>query len=342
MTTNYPGDIATFNGQFHSELNNMQADHNIKKLLFRRQFILGPSFVDAFPWWKRINIANNLCLTAHPDLNTYQCVRDNKSITLLGYILDPNDPDATDKNIVDLLTEQFLKPGDIQSFIEQTYNYGGRWVLIVDDGNEVYLFNDALGFRQIFYTTKKYCEDTWCASQPGALAEAINLQYDDNDLKKFFDCYEKDDGQYWWPNDRTAFKEVKHLLANHYLNLASGKNIRYWPNQNITELSLDEGIKRGAKLLKGLVKSAANRYELAFTITAGRDTRLLLAASREIRHKIFFFTMMYWRMTKGSADVVIPSRLLKKLGLQHHVIKCPPQMENKFKYIYEQKCANSP
>jgi hypothetical protein len=134
----------------------MPAEYNLKKLLFRRQFILGSSFPDALHWWKRINIANHICLTVHPELNACQCVRENKSITLLGYILDPYNPGATDKDIVDLLIEKLAKLDNIQSFIEQTYNYGGRWVLIIADGNEIYLFNDALGFRQIFYTEKTF------------------------------------------------------------------------------------------------------------------------------------------------------------------------------------------
>ena len=308
--------------------------YDLQKLLFRRQFILGPRFVEKLFWWNRLHIRDTVCLTIHPDLMASQIFANGKSITLLGYILDPENPEATDKVILDSLIEKLVPLDNVQPFIERTYRFGGRWVLIIDNGIEIYLFNDALGFRQVFYTEKEFIEDTWCASQTGILAEELNLQCDDDAIKQLYSCREKEDGQYWWPNDRTPFKGIKHLLPNHYLSLTSGLCVRYWPNEDIPEMALEESIEKGAKLLKALIESAANRYELAYTITAGRDTRLLLAASRDIRHKIYFFSMMYWHMTRSSVDVAVPSRLLKKLGLGHHVIKCPAQMDDEFGEIY--------
>jgi len=264
--------------------------YDLQKLLFRRQFILGPRFVEKLFWWKRLHIrGTTICLTIHPDLVAFQKFANGKSITLLGYILDPENPKATDEDILDSLIEKLISLDNVQPFIESTYRFGGRWVLIIDNGIEIYLFNDAVGFRQIFFTEKEFTDDTWCASQTGILAEELKLQYDDDAVKQIHGCREKDDGEYWWPNDRTPFREIRHLLPNHYLNLTSNLCVPYWPNEDVPEMTLEESVEKGAKLLKALIESAANRYELANTITAGRDTRLLLAASRDIRHKIYFF-----------------------------------------------------
>src|SRR6185436_9496053 len=81
----------------------------------------------------------------------------------------------------------------------------------------------------------------------------------------------------------------------------------------------------------GLIKSAAHRFELALAITAGWDSRLILAASREISHQLYFFTLF----TKIPADVVIASRLLSKLGFSHTVIKYPTQMDDDFSDIFK-------
>jgi hypothetical protein len=313
---------------------NGSGKYDLQKLLFRRQFILGPRFAEKLFWWNRLRIRDTVCLTIHPDLMASQKFANGKSITLLGYILDPENPEATDKVILDSLIEELARLVDVQPFIERTYRFGGRWVLIIDNGIEICLFNDAVGFRQVFYTEKEFIEDTWCASQTGILAEELNLQRDEDAIKQLYDCYEKKDGQYWWPNDQTPFKEIKHLLPNHYLNLTSGLCARYWPNEDIPEMALEESVEKVAKLLKALIESAANRYELAYTITAGSDTRLLLAASRDISHKIYFFSMIYWHMTRSNFDVAIPSKLLKKLGLGHNVIECPAQMDDEFCEIY--------
>jgi hypothetical protein len=78
----------------------------LENLLFRRQFILGPHFIEDFPSWKRIKVRDNICLTVHPDLNRRQTVYRAKSITLLGYILDPNDPLSQDQDIIDSLVRK--------------------------------------------------------------------------------------------------------------------------------------------------------------------------------------------------------------------------------------------
>ena len=56
-------------------------------LVFRRQFVLGPCFVEQFPDWKRVTIGPTLRATVHPDLDTAQATTKEKSVTLLGFIL---------------------------------------------------------------------------------------------------------------------------------------------------------------------------------------------------------------------------------------------------------------
>ena len=148
------------------------------KFLFRRQFILGPHFIENFTSWKKIKIKDKFCLTVHPDLNTYQCVIKDKSITLLGYVLDPLDPLSRDAELIDNMAEKLIATDKLEKPFEFTYNFGGRWILIVDDGKELRLFNDPMGLRQAFYTNILHTQDLWCASQPGIIAEVLNLEID--------------------------------------------------------------------------------------------------------------------------------------------------------------------
>jgi hypothetical protein len=84
----------------------MQGDYSsqaLEKLQFRRQFFLGPEFIEDFPAWTRIQVGTEHCLTVHPDLEFYQATNKNKSITLLGFILDPNNPEAGNADVVEAL-----------------------------------------------------------------------------------------------------------------------------------------------------------------------------------------------------------------------------------------------
>ena len=201
-----------------------------EKVLFRRQFILGPHFIENFTSWKKIKIKDKFCLTVHPDLNTYQCVIKDKSITLLGYVLDPLDPPAQDPEIIDNLAEKLMACDGLEKLFEYTYSFGGRWILIVNDGKELRLFNDPMGLRQAFYSDISHTQDLWCASQPGIIAEVLNLEIDEAAVNGFIksEVYRTWD-ECVWPGDSTPYKEINHLLPNHYIDLNTGSYHRYWP-----------------------------------------------------------------------------------------------------------------
>src|SRR5678815_552089 len=105
----------------------------LERLRFRRQFFLGPGFIEGFPEWTRMNIGTAHCLTVHPDLETCQASDNNKSITLLGFILDPNNPQASNLDILRMLVRKLEGCGD---FWKHTSELGGRWILVANDGAE--------------------------------------------------------------------------------------------------------------------------------------------------------------------------------------------------------------
>lgn len=309
------------------------------RLLFRRQFILGPHFVDELPSWTRVRITGSLCLTAHPDLAIHRAAEGVASITLLGYILDPTRPGADDADIISHLLQALMARGRFEDLLARTHDLAGRWMLIVQDGQGVRIVNDACGYRQVCYTDATSCAEVWCASQPGLIADVLRLQVDPEALE-FIRLYEAVGGggwsgkEYWWPGDTSAYREIKHLVPNHYLDLTTGLPHRFWPDRPVGRLSLDEAVRKNADLLRGIMASAANRFPLALTVTAGQDTRLLLAACRDIRQNLFCFTSANGDLTEESADVTVPARLLSRLGLRHHVIHCPARMDPEFEEIY--------
>jgi hypothetical protein len=305
---------------------------DLQKLLFRRQFIMGPRYVEELTSWKRISVGDRFFLTVHPDLDLEQAVDGKKSITLLGYILDPADPEATNKDLLMTLVKGLESCTSLDDFLRLTDPYGGRWILIVDDSSEIRMFTDPMGYRQVYYTNKYHLPDIWVGSQPGIIAEVLHLELDEEAVSQFAGSEMYTEWQECvWPGDDTPYKEVSHLLPNHYLNLRNGLCQRYWPDRALEKVSLEEAVEEQSRLLAQLVKSAAQRYDLGFTITAGWDSRLLLAASREVSDRSFYFSL--WR-PGSEKDAIVPSRLLPKLGLNHHIIHYPEAMDEKFEKIF--------
>jgi len=309
-----------------------ESRYDRKRLLFRRQFVLGPRFLEDFADWRRLEVRPSLRLTVHPDLPVSQAETDGMSVTLMGYVLDPHEPRATDADIVQRLLGHIELNRDREAFIRLTYPFGGRWILLVDDGRDPWLFNDPCGYRQVYHSHESQ-HGLWCASQPGLLAETLGLVAD-REAMSFIRTFRRQQPEYWWPGDTSPYKEVRHLLPNHYLELKTGTSRRFWPVDTIQPRTLEDAVVESARLLQRLIEAASYRFELALPLTAGKDTRLLLAASQPIRDKLYYFTCQYWDMTSETPDIQVPSRLSVKLGLTHHIIHCPFRMEREFARIY--------
>jgi hypothetical protein len=310
------------------------ASEDYSRLLYRSQFILGPRFVDTFSSWQRLTIRGRLHLTVHPDLNVC-CVRHKgKTILLLGFILDPENPQASDREILNALMPNLVSSTEL---FMQTARFGGRWILIADDGSTVVLFHDAAGLRQVFYTDVGSTQQLWCASQPATLAEILRLQVD-GDAQDFITSPEiRRNREYWWPGDSSLYKEVKHLLPNHYLDLETGRCYRYWPNRNLTRLSLDTVVEACSSVLRGLLAGAVNRFNLVVSLTAGLDSRLVLAACHGIKDQLSYMTLKQINNSlNNDTDIIIASSLLRRLRLRHDLIVSVPKDDDLFARIFNQ------
>jgi hypothetical protein len=302
-------------------------------LRYHNQFVLGPSYIEELADWQRFEVIPSIHLMAHPALNTYQARNAGRSLTLVGYILDPDRPQSSDADIIETL---ILKLTDFESFIARTHNYGGRWILVVNDGRKIALLNDAVGLRQVFYTETPYADQLWCASQPEIMAGLLGLTMDKAAVG-FINSYEfRVNPEFRFPGNSSPYREIKHLLPNHYLDLKTGLCRRYWPSNALPEIGLDEAIENVSSILQGLMQSAANRFDLALSITAGLDSRVVLAASRPISHSITYMTVRQIGMPDDHADLTTPSQLLSKLGLNHDIVKSSLIIDDEFIEIFKQ------
>ncbi|HEB87038.1 MAG TPA: hypothetical protein ENI68_08505 [Gammaproteobacteria bacterium] len=300
--------------------------------LFPNQFLLGPKAVDGLREWQALRVGEDIHLTAHPGLNTVQVSDAHYSLTLLGFILDPADPAANDKAILQHLLNSF---SSINELIDATGTYGGRWIIVATQAQHAVLFTDALGLRQAFFTPQRHAGGIWVGSQPGILAECLGLDMGEA-ARTFVDTHAfRNHSESRWPTTRTPYKEVRHLLPNHYLDLHAGQDHRYWPQRPLEPVSLEDGVDKLAHLLPALIEAAVMRFDLTLGITAGWDSRLVLAASRNVKDKLGYMTVRQGKMPDTARDIVTPSRLLARLGLQHQVVKAAPYMSGEFSYRFK-------
>lgn len=306
-----------------------------RRLAFRRQFFLGGAGLEAFPDWARLRIAGTSWLSVHPDLDVCQATGANQSITLVGYLLDPNNPAAGNAEIVGRLLGEL---DTCETFWKHTADLGGRWVLIVDDGRDTILLHDAGGQRSVYYAYDQSEGRVVAASMPLLIAEHLGSSKSEG-ARAYFASQEHDDCDvYWTPGDTSLYEGVRCLLPNHALNLRTGEVRRYWPDAGLPARSLEDALAESQRLLGGLLQSARLRFPLALSMTAGWDSRLMLALGRDIKDELYYFTLVYPH-SEHSRDVRVPATLLRKLGLHHELIPYPERIDFDFKAIYQRSVA---
>ena len=303
-----------------------------ERLLYRRQFFLGDAYLEGFPTWNRQAIAGRHRISAHPDLKLTHGAHEAKSITLLGFVLDPDDPAADDTTIIARLCRALEKSRDLPAL---TSRLGGRWVMIVHDGRDTLLFHDAAGLRQVYYfQPSEPAAGIVCASQPGLIAETFGLAVDPAALDYVRSRGDSDCEVYWLPGDTSPYAEVKALLPNHLLRLIeNGRAERYWPIADVKPISYESGLRESVRLLQGLVASARRRHPLAVAMTAGWDSRLMLALSKDAAADLYCYTLLYPSISRRSRDVWVPAKLLERLGIPHHLLGYPEHADESFKTV---------
>ena len=302
-------------------------------LIFRRQFLFTENSINMYPGWDHIEI-DRYHLYAHPDLKVTKGKDQKKIVLLIGEIFDPIHFERENADIINEILKNVQSKEDL--FV-QIKKYSGRYALIYFDDNNKLIFNDALGLREIYYSLRT--KEIYCASQPNLIINFASPEIGPNDDREFLN-YFKDHSinNRWnpyckWIGDETYYKGVNHLLPNHYLDLIRREVSRYWPNEKIEQLKLEEAISRGCLFLQGSLKAMANRNSIMMAVTAGIDSRTLLAASRDIKEKIYYFINDH-DLGQNHPDIEVPKRIFEKIGLQFHVHKVQKEVDEGFKKTF--------
>lgn len=290
-------------------------------LAFRRQFVLGPEVPEILDGWRRHRVTGELVLSVHPDLDCAQVDRDGRSLILLGYVLDPKHPQRDDASILTDLLSTTTTFGDVLRAFD---SLSGRWAAIYLAEGRVRLFHDPAALRQVHHARDNQGA-VWCGSRPELLARVTGLPADAEaqDHLRSYGVSGSGSPTHFWPGSGTGFVGISRLLPNHFLDATTGEVRRYWPTAAIAPVDPDTAIETCATILTGVIGAAATRYPLALSVTAGYDSRVLLAASRPHMDALAFYTLSRPTFNRLSPDVVVPQQILRDQGRDRTLIPVP-------------------
>lgn len=249
-------------------------------------------------------------LGRHPALPAMQLVgaEDRPVGWLIGYPISEAGTLLTDGACVRVPAPALRSEAELEKFI---YAFGGRFAVVML-GAHLRFYVDPYGSLSALYCAHQRI----IASTPNLipydeasrdrvdLALAIGIPYTD--------------GMY--PLDMTPRYGVERVLPNHYLDLRAWRTVRHWPKRPLeAEASVEEAIADIASLVKrniGAVVAATPTY---LKLTAGWDSRMLLACSKEWAPRLELFTAEIG--DEGAAtDCDTARRIAKRLGLRHRVL----------------------
>ena len=289
---------------------------SLEKLIFRRQYLIGPQSFLPNDYWQSFPIKHNLFLSTHCDLPLVVKEENNKLIAIIGIAIDPFHPQDNEKEI---LNQLFKQSNNIFSLFEETTPLSGRWVILYQDINNSFLFTDPCGFRQVFYAWDD--AERWCASQPELIRQKFDLNFgNDPDMLEFIHRSDFSSRESPWFGNRTIYQECFHLLPNHYLDLKQCNQVRFYPSTPLPKLDSHQIIQEVSEILQGTFEALTRRYELKMALTSGWDSRLLLAGSKKYADRILYFTDKKGIITEKHPDVRVAKNLAEEFGLRYKIM----------------------
>lgn len=295
-----------------------------QRLIYRRQFLLTNSPITWGVGWACLKL-DQYCIYTHPDLEINHSADLQKIIVLIGDLYDSEEPE---KGNVELLNDIMVKVDDKDSLFLKIKKYVGNYLILFIDAKNVIMFSDARSVREIYYCTDS--NHVICGSQPNLIAEVSCPKIKPTQNPDLLDFYKKHMKDSAWIGDETFYESVKHLLPNHYLDINRREVVRYWPNEPIKLLGIEEAVSKSCKYLQGIMKAITHRHSVMMAVTSGTDSRTLLAASRSVKDKIHYFVNDS-RKDRDHPDISIPTNIFKSIEGPFHVYNVPEDVDDDFR-----------
>ncbi|MDQ3534461.1 MAG: hypothetical protein M3421_02415, partial [Bacteroidota bacterium] len=285
---------------------------------FRGQFILSAENYPAPKGWANYKYLDwNLYTADLPVIDVY-----NEEKIWMGWCIGHPIVDGILEPETIIITKSDNEQDPFEDFYNRT---SGKWILILLSIEEEKIYISPLGSLSIVYSL---IEKT-LASTP----TLIGLDSDwDNNLMTELNFPEKLE---WLPFGLTFKKNVRRLMPNHTLNLKEWKVTRHWPTPE-TDLSMlndtSFAVQQIVKNVTTSINAITDKHQICLTLTAGRDSRSVLACSRKEINKTLVVT---FAPEKETVEMNIAKRIAKKNNLNHQFLKIPKATpEEKQSWLY--------
>jgi hypothetical protein len=219
---------------------------------------------------------------------------------LLGYPITAEGRLLGDGTTIPLLAE----PADLAD------DLGGRFLMIITDTECPAIYPDAVGSY-----SSVYCPSLRIAASTPALIPYASTTTDRHELIEQL-------GIPWttgtFPFGMTSRHGVERLLPNHHLDLSNWTMVRHGPRRRYErgEISVEETADRIATIVRRQIDAIMDHIPCHLPLTAGNDSRMLLACAGHRRHELALYTVDIPDLD-GATDVATAAAIARRFDLNH-------------------------
>jgi hypothetical protein len=254
-------------------------------------------------------------------LPVHQSSNDRHCLLLLGFALDPEHPSRSDQNIAD---ELLSSCDDSTSLFKHLGRITGRFAVLVGDatvqgGALRLIVGDSSSFRQIHHG--RHDGHFFVTSSIKMFLDYIGDECQIRHDKAIFMRHPQFawNGHGWYC-DEAADDRLRRLLPNHYFDYSANKVYRIPLEPHAGNLKSSDVYETCASLLKGAYKALLNRYALLQPVTAGMDSRMLVASTREFVKDLQYYVFDFERADRRM-DIQIAEQIAKDKHLNFRILR---------------------
>jgi hypothetical protein len=119
----------------------------------------------------------------------------------------------------------------------------------------------------------------------------------------------------YYPFAETGHRDALRLLPSHELDLDAFTARRVWPSEPFPPVDPGAAVELVGSIVEATIEAASKSGDVAMGLTAGGDSRMMVACAKRLVDKLSLFTLAFHDMM-GQADLATASMLAQQFGLR--------------------------
>ncbi|WP_458185029.1 hypothetical protein [Haladaptatus sp. NG-WS-4] len=262
-------------------------------------FVCDSSFQPSPPAeFLRVEFTPDLDIHYSDSLPFQRASDDENELALVGDAVVPNGPPL--QNWLEATVSEPL-----EGVLREAQALTGRYALVYSNDDSATVVPDPLTHKSLYYHT----EHELVTSSLKLLFDSVDIEQTENPrVVEFMNTGRFENNESAFIGDKTLYQNLKCVLPNHVLDVDEMRttrrplfppDVQRPPAQYITDR------------ISAVMESFNERYNLFTPITAGRDSRTILACSKDIVDDVTWYTFSNWSVGEHP-DVRIPKQIAEE------------------------------